>query len=182
MREEILFAANCHLGRRKALASVKGLTARNSHFAALQSAAKRTRELLEYKAESSRTGAFLALAMMPSDGSALERPVMLEELIRVLTALEAAAAMNIEPLAKRGRRPDTASLPEGFVCALAILFRMFTGTVPPTGIDTHFHRFLSAFLVAVGDPKGEESIAAAIAKGRTRSLKEDGAKSPFARL
>jgi hypothetical protein len=45
-REGILFRANCHMGRREALAEMKKVTARNCRFAALQSAAKRTREII----------------------------------------------------------------------------------------------------------------------------------------
>jgi hypothetical protein len=101
--------------------------------------------------------------------------------VATLAALETAAiraASNVRT--GRGRAKGTAILPRGYIEALAVGYRDWTGLKPGAGVGP-FARFVCKFLAALGRNIGYESVIDAIKDARTRSLQNPSgwAPSPF---
>lgn len=104
-----------------------------------------------------------------------------EKVVASLAVLETAAiraASNVPT--GRGRPKGTAILPQGYIEALAVGYRDWTGLKPGAGVGP-FARFICRFLAALGRNIEYESVIAAIKDARTRSLQNPsvGAVSPF---
>jgi hypothetical protein len=104
-----------------------------------------------------------------------------EKVVAILAALETAAIRAASNLPTgRGRPKGTAILPRGYIEALAVGYRDWTGLKPGAGVGP-FARFVCKFLAALGRNIEYESVIDAIKDARTRSLQNPSgwAPSPF---
>jgi hypothetical protein len=104
-----------------------------------------------------------------------------EKVVASLAALETAAVRAASNVPKgRGRPKGTAILPPGYIEALAVGFRDWTGMKPGAGSGP-FAKFVCRFLAALGRNIEYESVIDAIKDARTCSLQNSsrGTPSPF---
>lgn len=107
-----------------------------------------------------------------------------EKVVASLAALETAASRAASNVSTgRGRPKGTAILPRGYIEALAVGYRDWTGLKPGAGVGP-FAKFVCKFLAALGRNIEDESVIDAIKDARTRSLQNPsgGAPSPFDEL